>query len=83
MAQRCIQTSKSMRKAEQLAPLRNTACPIGLGKQRLMLGHRNPKIVGIIHNHDKHLNHLFSRMLSPAVIFRAGLLDIAPSTRPR
>lgn len=37
------------------------------GQMSTLLGHGNPEIVETIHDHAKHLDHLFSGMLSPPV----------------
>lgn len=37
------------------------------GQMSTLLGHGHPEIVETIHHHAKHLDHLFSGMLSPPV----------------
>jgi 4-aminobutyrate aminotransferase-like enzyme len=44
------------------------------GQMSCLIGHGHPEIVEVIHSHAKHLDHLFSGMLSPPVISLAKRL---------
>jgi 4-aminobutyrate aminotransferase-like enzyme len=49
------------------------------GQMSCLLGHGNEEIVETIHEHAKHLDHLFSGMISPPVIRLAKqLTDLTP-----
>ncbi|KAF2690746.1 PLP-dependent transferase [Lentithecium fluviatile CBS 122367] len=49
------------------------------GQMSCLIGHGNPEIVKVIHDHAQHLDHLFSGMISPPVIKLAKrLTDAAP-----
>ncbi|KAH7089032.1 pyridoxal phosphate-dependent transferase [Paraphoma chrysanthemicola] len=47
------------------------------GQMSILIGHGHREVVGVISNHAKHLDHLFSGMISPPVISLAKRLTSA------
>lgn len=50
------------------------------GQMSCLIGHGNPEVVQVIHEHAQHLDHLFSGMISPPVINLAKrLTSVTPA----